>query len=90
MAYKRKNLVYQSDNKIDESSRFNFIRRWHLERTVLNHSRFSKNSMFLFAYRAYIEALGTQNKETLRKMSEPRLYSRLIANFENMNKFNMH
>jgi hypothetical protein len=45
--------------------------------------------MFLFAYRAFIEALGTGDKDTLKKMTEPSLYKRLLGNVETigMDKF---
>ena len=64
------------------------MKRWHLERTVLNHSRFSRESMFLFAYRAFIDALGNNDRTTIKKMTEPVLCARLLGNMDNLAKFN--
>lgn len=81
-------MVYKCGNVQSEKSKFNFIKRWHLEKTVLNHSRFSRESMFLFAYRAFIDALGSGDKATIKKMTEPVLCARLFANIDNISKFN--
>lgn len=48
-----------------------------LQRKFLNYSS-SGHSMFLHAYRAYIEALATKDNKTLRKMSERNLYKAII------------
>ena len=82
--------MYKSGNKEEYSSSFNFLRRLHLERTVLNHNSFplfgSKDaSMFLYAYRAFIEALGTGDKVGLKKMTETSLYKRLLDNVDTIN-----
>jgi len=87
--YSRKNLIYKCGNTEEEASRFGFFRRLHLERTVLNHNAFSlfgtkDASMFLYAYRAFIDALGTGDKAELKKMTEPRLYKRLIGNIDTL------
>jgi len=44
-------------------SRFGFFRRWRLEKQ-LNYNNL-KHPIFLFAYRAFIDALATQDKVTL-------------------------
>ena len=49
----------------------------YLERTLLNYNN-QKHSMFLFAYRAFIEALATKDTKTLKKMTEKNLYNALV------------
>ena len=36
-----------------------------------------KHPIFLYAYRAFVEALGSEDKKTLQKMCEKNLYRRL-------------
>jgi hypothetical protein len=56
-------------------SRFGFFTRWRLEKK-LNYNN-TKHPIFLYAYRAFIDALGKNDKETLQKMCEKQLYRRL-------------
>jgi predicted lipid-binding transport protein (Tim44 family) len=44
--------------------------------------------MFLFAYRAFIDALGNNDRATIKKMTEPVLCARLLANIDNISKYN--
>jgi hypothetical protein len=70
--------VYKCGNPNDMGSRFNFLRRWRLERQ-LNYSNM-KHPIFLYAYRAFIDALAKGDKPTLQKMCEKQLYRRLVEN----------
>ena len=79
--------MYKCGNTEEQSSSFNFIKRMHLEKTVLGHNPWSlfgskDASMFLYAYRAFIEALGTGDKAGLKKMVEASLYKRLLDNID--------
>lgn len=76
--YARGNLVYKCGNLTDMPSRFGWFRRWRLEKQ-LNYTKTEK-PIFLYAYRAFIDALGEQDKKTLMKMCEKSLYNRLVQN----------
>ena len=58
-----------------------------MERTVLNYNKQDK-SMFLYAYRAFIAALAKNDRVTLKKMTEPYLYSILCKNHDALEKHN--
>ena len=82
------NLVYKCGNVKSEKSRFNFLYRWHLERTLLNYNN-QKHSMFLYAYREFIRAMAQNDKVTLKKMAEPKLYSAIQENHKKLKSLNM-
>lgn len=62
-AYARDNLVYKCGNLTDMPSRFGWFRRWRLEKQI-NYNNI-KHPIFLYAYRAFIDALAKHDKETL-------------------------
>ena len=82
------NMVYRCGNDQKEKSRFNFIWRWHLERTLLNYNH-QKHSMFLYAYREFIRALSQNDKTVLKKMTEPKLYKAIQDNHKKLTDLNM-
>lgn len=45
--------------------------------------------MFLFAYRAFLDAYASQDTKTLQKMCEPKLFRMLQDNFRTINQHNM-
>jgi len=67
--YARENLVYKCGNLTDTPSRFGFFRRRRLEKQV-NYNN-AKHPIFLYAYRAFIDAMALKDKTTLKKMCEP-------------------
>ena len=75
MAYAREDLVYKCGNTEDMSSRFWLLKRWRME-NKLNYNN-CKYPIFLYAYRAFIDALGKQDKITLKKMCERNLYRKI-------------
>ena len=77
--YARANLVYKCGNLNDMPSRFGFFRRWRLEKQI-NYNN-AKHPIFLYAYRAFIDAIAKQDKQSLQKMCEKQLYRRLDQNF---------
>ena len=80
--------MYKCGNVKSEKSRFNFFWRWHLERTLLNYNH-QKHSMFLFAYREFIRALGSNDKATLKKMTEPKIFKAIQENQKKLESLNM-
>ena len=82
--YARGNLVYKCGNLTDTPSRFGFFRRWRLEKQI-NYNN-AKHPLFLYAYRAFIDALANQDKVTLQKMCENTLFHKLNDNFTQMKK----
>lgn len=54
--YMRENSVYKCGNLVDMPSRFGFFKRWRLEKQ-LNYNN-HKHPIFLYAYRAFIDALA--------------------------------
>ena len=81
MDYAQNDFVLKIGNYTQEPSRFNFIKRWFLERNLLNYNHQEK-SMFLIAYRAFIAALASHDEETLKKMVEPKLYKSIHENHQ--------
>jgi hypothetical protein len=67
-------------------SRFNFFRRWRLEKQ-LNYNNI-KHPIFLYAYRAFIDALAISDKATLQKMCEKTLFRRLDSNTQDLTRLN--
>lgn len=65
-------MVYKYGNPNNLPSRFGMFKRWRLEKR-LNYNNL-KNSIFLYAYRAFIDALANNDKKTLEKMCERTLY----------------
>ena len=45
--------------------------------------------MFLYAYREFIRALGTNDKSTLKKMTEPKLFKAIQENQRKLESLNM-
>lgn len=78
-------MAYKCGNLTDSPSRFGFFRRRRLEKQV-NYNN-TKHPIFLYAYRAFIDALAQQDKATLKKMCEGTLYQRLMANSEALSKY---
>ena len=76
MDYARDDLVLKIGNYSQEPSRFNFFKRWFLQRRLLNYNHQEK-SMFLYAYRAFIAAVARHDKDVLSKMTEPRLFNKM-------------
>ena len=71
--YAQQSLMYKCGNLTEEPSRFIFWKRWQLEKTLLNYNN-QKTSMFLVAYRAFVEALAKDDRVTLKKMTERNVY----------------
>lgn len=84
-SYARENLAYKCGNLTDSPSRFGFFRRRRLEKQV-NYNG-TKHPIFLYAYRAFIDAMAQGDKATLKKMCEATLYQRLQANSEALTKY---
>jgi hypothetical protein len=57
MEYARSDLIFKYGNNAEADSRFNFMQRWYLERKLLNYNH-QKHSMFLYAYRAFLDAMN--------------------------------
>jgi hypothetical protein len=57
------------------SSRFGWFRRWRLEKKI-NYNN-TKHPIFLYAYRAFIDAMAKHDKQLLAKMCEKNLYMKL-------------
>lgn len=47
-----------------------------------------KHPIFLYAYRAFIDALANNDKEVLRKMCEKNLCKKLESNFKDIDRQN--
>ena len=60
----QKDWLYKFGNVQEVKSRFNFFQRMWLERQVLHYHNLEK-SMFLFAYRAFLDAYAEQDQKTL-------------------------
>jgi hypothetical protein len=67
-------------------SRFGMFRRWRLEKQI-NYNN-AKHPIFLYAYRAFIDALAKQDAPTLQKMCERSLYRKLDQNFRDIGRLN--
>ena len=78
--------MYKCGNLTDMPSRFGWFRRWRLQKQ-LNYNKTDK-PIFLYAYRAFIDALGEQDKKTLMKMCEKSLYNKLVQNHTEVAKLN--
>lgn len=80
MTYARENLVYKCGNDKDLNSRFWLIQRWRMENKLnYNHCKYP---IFLYAYRAFIDALAKQDKVLLQKMCERNLYRKIENNYQ--------
>jgi hypothetical protein len=55
--YARGNLAYKCGNLTDMPSRFGYFKRWRLENQI-NYNN-AKHPIFLYAYRAFIDALAS-------------------------------
>lgn len=75
MDYCRKDLAYKCGNINNCPSEYNFIKRWRLEKQ-LDYNNL-KYPIFLYAYRAFIDALAANDKQVLEKMCERNLYKKL-------------
>ena len=73
--YCQENLAYKCGNPVNLPSRFNFLKRWRMEKH-LNYNN-QKHPIFLYAYRAFIDAIVNNDRETLRKMCEKNLFNKL-------------
>ena len=62
------------------------IKRYRLERK-LNYNNY-KHPIFLYAYRAFIDALAINDKTTLQKMCERNLYKKLEENYITLERLN--
>ena len=56
--FARRNLIYKCGNLTDMPSRYGMFRRWRLEKKI----NYNNVPIFLYAYRAFIDALATHDK----------------------------
>ncbi|CDW88670.1 UNKNOWN [Stylonychia lemnae] len=84
--YAKENLVYKCGNLTDMPSRFGFLKRWRHEKQ-LNYNN-CKHPIFLYAYRAFIDALGKHDIQTVSKMCEKNLFRKIENNYKQVNSLN--
>ena len=83
-SYARDHLVYKCGNLTDTPSRFGWFRRRRLEKQI-NYTN-TKHPIFMYAYRAFIDALATNDRPTLQKMCERTLFRALDHNHSELSK----
>ena len=67
-------------------SRFGMLKRWRMEKQLNYHN--TKHPIFLYAYRAFIDAFYKRDKVILGKMCERNLYRKIEKNLTDLDKLN--
>ena len=86
MTFAQENLPYRCGNTHSTPSRYNFLKRRRLEKQ-LNYQNYD-NPMFLYAYRAFVDAFAKQDLRIIDKMCEAQLAKSIRSAYQGIAKRN--